>query len=194
MSEIIKSKLLKKKKPRKTSRKSIENAAIFYLQRFSSSIENLRRVLMRRVYRSAQYHNTKPEEDAKIVDSIIYRLIETGVLNDRQFAQMRASTLYRRGNSSRVIRAKLTEKGVANEIINEVLESLFDDGEISDLGAATIFARKRRLGPYRNPNNRSEYTKKDMNALARAGFGYNVALKIINSEKLSDLDEDLNFK
>jgi hypothetical protein len=33
-----------------------------------------------------------------------------------------------------------------------------------------------------------------MNALARAGFGYNVALKIINAEKLSDLDEDLNFK
>ena len=194
MTEIIISRSFKKKKPRKTSKKSIENAAIFYLQRFSSSIENLRRVLMRRVYRSAQYHHTNPEEDAKIVDSIIYRFIETGLLNDRQFAQMRANTLYRRGTSSRVIRARLYEKGVTNEVINEVLESLFEDGEISDLGAATIFAQKRRLGPYRNPDNRSEYTKKDMNALARAGFGYNVALKIINAEKLSDLDEDLNFK
>ncbi|MAV86748.1 MAG: regulator [Rhodospirillaceae bacterium] len=194
MTEIIISRSFKKKKPRKTSKKSIENAAIFYLERFSSSIENLRRVLMRRVYRSAQYHNTNPEEDAKIVDSVIYRFIETGVLNDRHFAQMRANTLYRKGNSSRLIRSKLIEKGVTNEIISEVLATLLNNGGISDLEAAKIFARKRRLGPYRNPDNRSEYTKKDMNALARAGFGYNVALKIINAEKSSDLDEDLKFK
>ena len=88
---------------------------------------------MRRVYRSAQYHNTNPEEDAKIVDSVIYRFIETGVLNDRHFAQMRANTLYRKGNSSRLIRSKLIEKGVTNEIISEVLATLLNNGGIRSI-------------------------------------------------------------
>ena len=40
-----------RKPPRKATAASLENAALYYLERFATSSENLRRVLMRRVER-----------------------------------------------------------------------------------------------------------------------------------------------
>ena len=65
----------KRKVPRKVTAKSLENAALYYLQRFSSSNENFRSVMMRRVNRSAQHHNTNPEEGTKIIDNLIKKFI-----------------------------------------------------------------------------------------------------------------------
>ena len=56
------------KLPRKVTLKSLENAALFYLQRYATSTENLRRVLMRRVDRSARAHSTDREEGSCFVD------------------------------------------------------------------------------------------------------------------------------
>ena len=44
--------------PRKATPKRLERVALHYLERYSSSSENLRRVLMRRVERSARAHGT----------------------------------------------------------------------------------------------------------------------------------------
>ena len=44
--------------PRKATPKRLQRVALHYLERYSSSSENLRRVLMRRVERSALVHGT----------------------------------------------------------------------------------------------------------------------------------------
>ena len=141
VTDYIKIDSQKRKVPRKVTSKSIENAALHYLQRFSSSSENFRRVMMRRVQRSAQYHNTNPEEGAEIINELIMRFIRIGLLNDLQFAQVRANNLRRRGLSERAIRAKLIEKGIALEVINQSLELLEYDNKNSELTAAIIYSR-----------------------------------------------------
>lgn len=191
MTEEFKREPRKKKVPRKVTPKSLENAALYYLQRFSSSSENLRRVMMRRVYRSAKHHDTDPEEGAEILDALIKRYNEVGLLDDAQFAKARAGGLNRRGSSARAIRAKLAEKGVAKEVIDETLERLKDEDQDPELSAAVTLARKRRLGPFRVTDDRLEFKEKDMAILARAGFNYSVAQKIIAAETSDELEEEV---
>jgi len=181
----------KKKVPRKATPKSLENAALYYLQRFSSSSENLRRVLMRRVQRSAYHHDTDPEEGAEIIAALIKRYKEVGLLDDAQFAKARAVSLNRRGSSARAIRAKLAEKGVAAELISTTLENLTDEDENPELTAAVTFARKRRIGPFREADSRTELREKDLAALARAGFNYDMAQKIIEAETIEELEDEI---
>jgi regulatory protein len=191
VTEEFKREPRKKKVPRKVTPKSLENAALYYLQRFSSSSENLRRVMMRRVYRSAKHHDTDPEEGAEILDALIKRYNEVGLLDDAQFAKARAGGLNRRGSSARAIRAKLAEKGVAKEVIDETLERLKDEDQDPELSAAVTLARKRRLGPFRVTDDRLEFKEKDMAILARAGFNYSVAQKIIAAETSDELEEEV---
>ena len=188
--EHLKLESQKRKVPRKVTSKSLENAALYYVQRFSSSSENFRRVMIRRVKRSAQYHNTNFEEGAEIVDQLISRFVRIGLLDDLQFAQVRATSLRRRGLSERTIRAKLMERGFAVEVINESLELLKCDNEDPELTASIIFSRKRRLGPFREIlDKRNEFREKDMAKLARAGFSYHIAQKVIRAETLEELEE-----
>ena len=190
VTEHLKLESQKRKVPRKVTSKSLENAALYYLQRFSSSSENFRRVMMKRVNRSAQYHNTDAKEGAEIVNQLISRFIRIGLLDDLQFAQARATSFRRRGLSERAIRAKLLGKGLTIEVINESLELLKRDNEDPELTASIIFSKKRRLGPFREPlDKRNEFREKDMAKLARAGFNYHIAKKVISAETLKELEE-----
>ena len=101
--------------PRKATPQSLENAALYYLEMFASSSENLRRVLMRRVERSVRLHDTDREEGRAAVDRIVERFQVSGLLDDRAYADGRARALHRRGVPARGIRGRLMEKGVEPE-------------------------------------------------------------------------------
>jgi len=174
--------------PDKATPKSLNNGALYYLQQYSSSAENLRRVLMRRVDRSARHHEIDREQAAAAIDDIIMRFIASGLLDDAQFARARATTLHRRGLSARAIRAKLMEKGVARAEINAAIDGFGDTDDNPELTAAARLARRRRLGPYRIEGKRDEARKKDMAALARNGFGYAIAQIVIDAATIEDLE------
>lgn len=171
------------KPPKRVTPQYLENAALHYLERFASSTENLRRVLMRKVARSAQAHGTDPEEGARWVDDLLARYRRSGLLNDETYAQFRAESLHRRGTSSRGIAQKLAAKGIDREQADRALDHLEEEvgGEI-DLTAALALARRRRLGPYRPTESRAAHRDKDLAALGRAGFSYETARRIVDAE------------
>ena len=76
----------KRRQPRKVTQQSLHNAALHYLERYASSADNLRRVLMRRVRRSALVHDTDPEEGARLIDELVTRFEAAGLLDDRAYA------------------------------------------------------------------------------------------------------------
>jgi regulatory protein len=167
--------------PRKVTPKSLENAALYYLQRFATSSENLRRVLMRRVERSARFHGTDPAEAAPWIETLIERFTATGLLNDALYAESRAASLRRRGASARTITFSLRGKGVGGETIEAALGAADEAEAEPELAAAVRLARKRRLGPFRS-GGRSDHRERDLAALARAGFSYDTALAVIDAE------------
>lgn len=175
--------------PRKVTPKYLENAALFYLQRFATSAENLRRVLMRKVERSARFHGTDPAEGAQWVEALIARFVASQLLDDALYAESRAQSLRRRGASGRTIQLSLRQKGVEGEIIDAALAAADEAEEKPERAAAARLARKRRLGPYRPPEARREHRERDLAALARAGFSYDVALAVIDAEGLEVLEE-----
>jgi len=166
--------------------------ALFYLDRYATSSENLRRVLMRRVYKSATLHDTDPTEGAEFVDAIITKFLEMNILNDDAYARMKIESYRRRGTSQKAIRQKLMMKGVARNIIDKALGEFEDDTGKTEIHSAIAYIKRRRLGPYRTKA-REESTEKDMAALGRQGFSYDMARKLILAEDIAAL-EDLAYE
>ncbi len=174
--------------PRKATAKSLENAALWYLTRFGTSAANLERVLARRVERSARHHGTDREEGLANIGQLIARYRRSGLLDDRAYAIARAKTLNWRGKPVKAIVFALRAKGIASEDIDEALLALKDHGADPDMGAAARYARRRRVGPIRAQHEREEHRQRDHAALARAGFGYSVARRIIGAESPGEVE------
>lgn len=172
----------RRKVPRKATPRSLENGALYYLERFSTSAENLRQVLMRRVAKSARHHELDTEACHAAIDDIIHRFIRSGLLDDAAYARARVTTFRRRGDAARAIAMKLLAKGVAKDVIDEALRKHAEDEDESEpeLAAALRFAKRRKLGPHNTKGDRVERRDKDLAALARAGFSYDVAQRVID--------------
>jgi len=182
----------RKARTRKSSRPltaaSLENAAVYYLSRFASSSGNLRRVLMRKVARAARDgEEGQAEAGARMVDALIARYLEKGLLNDRAYAAQAASSLARRGASRFSIAGKLAQKGVDNDLVTQTIAALDEEGA-SELAAACALVRRRRLGPYRAPDKRAEFREKDLASLARAGFGLDLARRVLRAKDVEALE------
>lgn len=165
---------------------ALENAALHYLERFATSSANLRRVLLRKVARAAAEEGDAAE-GTRLVDALIARYLESGLLDDRIYAAQAASSLARRGASRFAIGGKLAQKGVAAALVKEAVQGLDESGS-SELAAACALVRRRRLGPYRPPARRAEWQRKDLATLARAGFGLDVARRVLGVADVEALD------
>jgi len=178
--------------PKKATAKHLENVALWYLQRFAASADSLRGVLMRRVEKSARAHGTGREEGAALVDDIVARFGRSGLIDDRRYAEGRALSLHRRGVSAHGIRARLAAKGVGADEIDAALAALRDEAPEPDLAAAIAYARRRRIGPYRAAGERETSRERDLAALARQGFDYDTARRVIDAEDADALEAELH--
>lgn len=176
----------RKRSPKKATARSIENAALHYLGRYAASKAHLRRVLMARVQRSAYHHGTDENEGAKFVDTVIEKFERLGYLDDGAFAKMRARSLYARGTPLRGIRFKLAQQGVGEGDIEAALESLVEEEGVAelDLAAAVKLAERRRMGPFGggDADAREAQRDRDLGRLARAGFSYDIARRVIEAD------------
>ena len=176
--------------PPKITASYLENAALHYLERFSSSRANLRRVLMRKVERSLAHHGGEMSETAEMLDTLIAKLTRLGYVDDAAYAETKTRSLHRRGGSLRTIRATLSAKGVEAEAAQAALETLAETSSNPDRDAAIALARRRRLGPFRAEEKRAALRDKDMAALGRAGFGWALCRAVIDAVSIEALAEE----
>lgn len=163
----------------------LTRSAVHYLDQYTSSAENLRKVLMRKVTRAARALERSPEEFEPIVDGVVEKCQRAGLVDDRNYAHIKVASLRRRGRSKRQIEARLISKGVSREIVAAALET----DETSDMDAARTHARRRRLGPWRTRGSREDFRTKDMAAMCRAGFSFDVARRIMDASEDEPKDD-----
>lgn len=189
-----------RKAPRRLGATYLENAALHYLGRYASSVENFRRVMLRKINRSATFHNIDSAPFITQLEAMIGRYIKTGLLNDTQFAEAKTASLRRQGKSAQAIQAKLRAKGLpAGDIagaIDTVDQRNIDYGLIPDeaeanaeLAAALRLAQKKRLGRWRKtPLDADDHKgrQREMAALARAGFSFDIVKKVL--QVVDDVD------
>lgn len=160
---------------------ALQEAALEYLARYASTEAGVRRVLERRIDRWAR--RAAAEFDGEIIAAqaaaaravardVAARLVAVGAVNDTAYAENRARNLLRAGRSRRAAAAHLAAKGVDPATARSVLP---EDAQ-SELAAAVVLARKRRIGPFRRGAAPDEAgRRRELGVLARAGFPQSVA-------------------
>jgi len=134
-------------------------------------------VMTRKIDRSCRDHVDQNREEfiAHVQDVLIPKFQELGFLNDELYTQALFNSLKQRGYSKAKIKSRLIQKSVPSELIAECLNEGFDDAQ-----AAEIFARKKKIGKYQlKPYADYNEKQKDLRKLARAGFSYDIAMRVI---------------
>lgn len=169
------------KLPRKISERSLENIALHYLKRYAATAGHLKRVLIRRVDRSLHVHPGDRSAALGWIDALVAKLVRNKLVDDDAYAHMKAHSLRLAGRGAWVIEQKLRLKGVSKELARQKVTEV--TAEVSEEAAARIWAKKKRLGPFRTKLGEGGLRRmKDLAALARAGFSFGIASKVIDGE------------
>ena len=174
------------KTPKKISDRYLYNSGLAYLQRFPASSSHFRSVMMRKIDKSCRAHTDQNRDEcAKMLDDLIPKFQELGLLDDAAYLKGMVVSLRRRGLSSAVIRLRLQQKGYKADEISEELNKHdaeeYESAENGDINAALIFARKKRLGPFDKENRKTP--EKSLATMARAGYSYDIAKKVLETKE-----------
>ncbi len=170
------------------TRSRLHDAALAHLARFASTEAGLVRVLDRRVDRWARAAGVEGTLDPDAIAGgqqasrqaareVVRALVQSGVVDDAAFAGARARSLTRAGRSRVAVSAHLAAKGVPQNLAQAALP----DPE-SELAAALAYARRRRLGPFRVQEADDDTRRKELGAMARAGFPQPVAQQALRMD------------
>ena len=119
-----------------------------------------------------------------MVDKLVEKFINVGLLDDTVYTRSKVNSLRRRGKSTRAVHAYLKSKGLNANIIDQCLKehdlNNHDTSAEAELEAAMVFARKKRLGPFRGDKEADQ--QKELGRMARAGFSYDTAQRVLKCE------------
>jgi regulatory protein len=165
----------------------LERAAYAYLGRFATSRGNIERVLINKARRRADragvdWNDELRSDMGDAITALLDKLERLELIDDRHYAEAKSAALHALGRSARAIQAALMSKGVARDLIHEVLAAQFPDSEASEMEAATRYAQRRRFGPFRQRDKTPDRHRKDLAAMARAGFSYQIAKKVLEPD------------
>ncbi|MCK6418265.1 MAG: RecX family transcriptional regulator [Alphaproteobacteria bacterium] len=177
----------RKKIPKKITPSYLHNAGLYYLQRYAASAAQFRKVLVRKAQRSCAHHKDQDLEACRaMIEEIVQKFLQSGLLNDDLYLRGMVITLRRQGRSKSMIVQKLMHKGLSAAAIESALHAA-DEEQNADLDgeyrAALLFARKKKLGLNTEP----QHQMKDLQKMARAGFSYDIARKVLRTENLEEL-------
>ena len=179
--------------PRKISPEYLFRSGMYYLERYSSSIDNFRQVMSRKIIRSSKHYEENPSKHFESLEELIEKLIKLGYLNDESYTRGQVRSYRRKGEGKRKIIQRIKLKGVDDDLISHVIDEIdaednqrFDrmDDDIDtindpELKAALTYIKRKKLGIYRRKKDEKS-KQKDLASLARAGYSYNIASKALD--------------
>lgn len=148
----------------------LRRAALAYCERYASSEANLTRVLTRKARRRLEERTAKGEERAPSIDpepavaAAVAHCRRLGFVDDRAYAETKAAAGRRRGLGASRIAAGLAAKGVDRETTSAAVAA----DETEARRSALVYARRKRLGPWRRADDRG----RDGETLARRSGGF----------------------
>ncbi len=147
--------------------------AIEYLSKFSSSKNNLERILKSKIQRL-----TKDKKNRfnlyKEIDYVFEQLEKNNLLDDKNYSFIKIQLFSSQGKSKNYVKKYLFSKGVKSSIIQEQLNNFEIQNPEWEKKSARIFLRKKNLVKFNNG-----YEKK-LAKMARAGFSYDLCKEILD--------------
>ena len=178
--------------PKPVTPQRVREQALRYLDRFAATTDKLKRHLMTKNHRAIQYHDQDESEVFQMIEEAVAKLVKQGLMDDQQYADAKARSLSRQGKSTRHIRQKLFSLGLDEGHTDHALDELTEVEGYTDLIGAAKYVRKRKFGPYKDVEIREQRRDKELGALMRSGYSFDVASRILNLESVEEV-EDIIF-
>ncbi|MBQ7044366.1 MAG: regulatory protein RecX [Clostridia bacterium] len=132
------------------------NSAMFSLDMRDHSEREIRQKLSRKY-------------DENSVDTAVEKLIDLGLVNDRRYAELLTRELFERKRYGKNrVRSELYRKGIASEIVNEVLEEYENENEPDNVQTIVDIIEKK----YYNKLIDEKSRQKVVAALVRLGYSF----------------------
>ena len=178
--------MYKKKKNRKITKSYLNGIAYRYLERYATTEANLFFILKRKVDRIINQQEQNDDDYSEIenwINEVITECVKHSLVDDRLYAESKLNSYTISGNSIPTIKNKLRSKGVPLEIINEVVDKAIENTPNMNQISAIKYVKKRRFGPFRIRQSNERTDEKELAAMARAGYSYHEATKILKSSR-----------
>ena len=187
---------MKKRSPKKITFQNLEKFAFKYIERFSTSENQLRIILKRKIIKSSYFFKIKVEDHIDYIDLIIEKFKKIGLIDDKKYSESRALNLVKRGFSKKKILFNLKQKGISSETIEIALNNLKKFFFNYELASALIYAKKKKIiGSEMNLEKSFKNNQKKLMKMASAGFSYSISKKIIelnNEKEIESLEKYAN--
>ena len=157
----------------------IRNFAYAYLEKYSPSKQQLRTYLFKKLLKKKQHISSK-KEVFDLIDTVISSLVDQKLLSDKYYSDAKSKAFLKRGYSLNKIRYSLIKKVIDEKYIKGSISKIKENESDPDFFSAIKICKKRRIGPCREESNRSLFYKKDISILARSGFTYDVAKRVLD--------------
>jgi regulatory protein len=157
----------------------LEEIALAYVARFSTTAVKLERYLRRKLRERGWDGEGQPA-----VEGLVERYVGLGYIDDEAFARAKSGSLLRRGYGERRVRQTLGEAGVAEELREQVRAS---EGEARR--AALALARRRRFGPFGSGKPDKALREKQIAAMLRAGHPLDSARQIVDAASVAEAEQ-----
>lgn len=132
------------------------NSAMFSLDMRDHSEREIRQKLMRKY-------------DEQSVDTAVEKLLDLGLVNDRRYAELLTRELFERKKYGKNrVRSELYRKGIASEIVNEVLDEYENENEPDNVQTIVDIIRKKYYNKLADEKSR----QKVVAALVRLGYSF----------------------
>ena len=149
---------------------ALERLALRYVERFATTCGKLAGYLERKI-RERGWEGP-PGDPASLAE----RMASLGYVDDRAFAEARASAMARRGLGARRVAQDFRVAGINQADAADLAPAI--QGRAVD--TALAFARRRRIGPFGDGSADRVQREKQMAAMIRAGHGFELARRIVN--------------
>lgn len=156
------------------------NYSLNYLARFEVSQNKLEFKLKERKDKYPQ--DVSGAEYNAALNAVIAQLLVQNLLSDTRYGQSRIRQLYARGKATNFIKQDLHRNGLDAFLIEDLLSATADEEYSPDELAALRYIKKRKFGCYRIANVDYKQKQKELAALARQGFGYDLASRMLALE------------
>ena len=172
----------KNKKNLEATIHEIRKFSFSYLEKYSSSKQQLRTYLLKKYFKLPGSFSNK-RELLNLIDFVISDLEKNKLISDKFYSDSKARSFIKRGYSLNKIRNYLIQRGVKDKYIKDSISKLASDNPDQDFFSAIKICKKKRIGPNREENNRTLFYKKDISILARSGFNYETSKKVLDLSK-----------
>lgn len=168
-----------KRQPKPIGAARLEELALAYVARFSTSGAKLEDYLRRKLRERGWEGDGEPDTAA-----IARRFADLGYIDDEAYARAKSGSLLRRGYGAGRVRQALGAAGIAADIQEDIAAS---EGERRR--AVLALAKKRRFGPFGHEPADRPTREKQLAAMLRAGHGLDFAREMVNASGIEEAEQ-----